>query len=188
MKILLDLDEVSCDFRTPAWELHGYSKKDADLLTLQTGKYKIQEILDIEEWKFWETIDNAGVDFWANLEPFEWTENLIDLAADLVGDKNWYILTSPSRHPNCVAGKVMWIQKHLGISFNRFIFTGHKYLLSDDESILIDDSERHIKNFNKKGHGILFPNIGNKLREHRFNPVDYLKNETELIELTKEKK
>lgn len=175
MRILLDLDEVCCDFCTPAWKIHGYSREQADELIRKTGKYLIQDILELEDWEFWEPINSIGEDFWINLEPLEWFENLLDFVEDLVGKNNWYIVTAPARDASCVAGKRKWIHNHLGERFDRFAITKHKQLMSTSDSVLIDDSERQIKEFQGPGFGQLFPHVGNSLKVHASNPLKYLK-------------
>ena len=139
--IFLDMDGVCYDFASACLTVQGREWKD-----LKRGKG--HDLLGNDVDRTWEMIDACGVNFWANLEPLldvkKFYERLTAIAPT-------YFLSSPSRNPSCVAGKLMALQKVFGKTFTNFIFTNKKFLLARENAVLIDDTERHNKKFSKHG-------------------------------------
>lgn len=79
------------------------------------------------------------------------------------------ILTAPLlSSPTCREEKKLWIEKHYGGRFNNFFCETHKdkYANSNKHSILIDDTPKKIRAFNKEGGiGILHYNAKETLEE-----------------------
>ena len=103
----------------------------------------------------WKKIDEAGVEFWENLDLFPWTKRLISEVkkkTDLL-----CFLTAPSNNPNSTIGKMSWIKKHF--KDIDFLIGQKKYYCASNNALLIDDSEKKIKLFEDHGgHVFLFPN------------------------------
>lgn len=93
---------------------------------------------------FWEPL---GVrQFWESLEPYKYYKELYSLCS-AYGDV--YILTSPINTGGCYVGKINWLKKHLPET--KKIFTRYKYLLANDNSILIDDFNKNLGEFKVAG-------------------------------------
>lgn len=109
----------------------------------------------ISKKSIWASIDQLGSKWWANLELFPWSKDLWKLCNEISGG-NTYFLTAPARHPNCVKGKLFFIQEHF--KTNKFIFTSHKFLLAQPNRLLIDDTlDKCIKFGEYGGQYILWP-------------------------------
>jgi 5'(3')-deoxyribonucleotidase len=163
--IYLDLDGVLVDFVSGA------------LKTLGVTNYKIPPNgYKIESWKgvgvstkeFWKAIDATNEHFWADLEKYPWSDKLVRLCESY---GSVFILTSPSRNPYCLAGKMMWLKKHYPRLTRSVIMTPHKYLCAAPNRILIDDNDDKINKFIEYGGtGILFPQMWNTA--HALNGLD----------------
>lgn len=148
--IYLDMDGVLTDFAQAACAAHGVNL--AHLYPAgQQRTYKMNELLGITDDEFWEPLNTLG--FWSGLELTEWAEDLFEVACDLVGRKNVYFLTSPSRSPHSIAGKHLWIKKHFSrVYHNRqIILTSKKYCCSAPDALLIDDLEKNAVRFIERG-------------------------------------
>lgn len=158
--IYLDMDGVCVDFVKKVCTLYGlpstrYHQLMLDWPYLHPFEWNIEVILDTSEYNLWKMIDDAGIDFWRDLVPYNWFKFLYD---ELSAIAPVYFLTKPSRNPDCVAGKLLWLQDRFGPKFRDYIFTPHKHLLAQSGTVLIDDKISSIKSFNTHyGHGILFP-------------------------------
>ena len=150
MKIFLDLDGV----------LVNWSGGLCKLLNIDPYDPKAQEILRkdymIQGWKFGtteevnEAVNNAGYDFWMNLELLPWAQELLNLC------KKYgpvYFLTSPGPFHAGAHAKLDYIWEHFGST--NYILTSHKYVCSVDSHILIDDMKKNIDEWNR-GSGLSF--------------------------------
>lgn len=154
--IYIDMDGVIADFVSSALAVHNFPKD----MYKPCGDYHMENQLGVSQREFWDKIDKAGEDFWVNMEPFSWTEDLIKVVSDL---DEWMILSAPSRNPQCLSGKMRWLHKQFGSKFHDVIFcpAKKKYLLADDFSILIDDSDKNCSDWGER-FSILFPQPWNK--------------------------
>jgi len=172
---------------------------DGVLVNFVDGVFKAMEIEDWEvipgEWKiakwknvgsdFWDRFyEHITYDVWANLEPYEWMDDIVSLAVRLVGKENVFILTSPTIEGPSAQGKTSFVRKHLGKYFaTRMIITPHKYLCAAPDRLLLDDSDKKLQKFVAfGGKGCLIPMPWNSLhnvcmgKPHtEFNPMGYLK-------------
>ena len=150
IKLFVDLDEVFCDFIGGAVELYGLDKESVETYQL-VGEWSILPSLsrifnrEISQFSFQEKIRSVGPSFWSNLKPLPWFESLLSLINSL--EVEWYILSSPFDNIECYTGKVRWIKDHFGHNFKNFLITEHKQLLSNKNSILIDDRPYNIVKF-----------------------------------------
>jgi len=153
MNILLDLDGVCVDFVGAACRLHG---RTFDETVWPPGEYDIAEVLGIGDEEFWEVIHRQGVDFWRGLEAYPW---FVRLHRELQRRGRVYFVTSPSRSPHSAAGKMLWLKERFGETFKDFVLTRRKHLLSRADCVLIDDSDRNVREFERhgSGSGVLFP-------------------------------
>ncbi len=158
LKINLDLDGVAANFCDAACKLFGVDHIDSHRKVNCVSEY-----IGVDKKTFWKEINRRGYKFWAEIEPYPWLKQLVNLVRKY--DNNFFLLTAPSDDPECEKGKKIWISKHIGI--DRYVFTKarYKYRLSfEPNSVLIDDSLKNILQWNQNqdkhnipGYGIIFP-------------------------------
>jgi 5'(3')-deoxyribonucleotidase len=177
----LDMDEVLVDFISGACEAHGVSREEMETHRVP-GTWSIQEALGkattghyLTTKEFWAPINKAGAEFWENLKPFEWTDTIIELVE--CTKLPWFVVTSPSFDETSYFGKIRWLKRKLGNSFDRAIITPHKHRFAF-ESLLIDDRERNLeKHVDHGGSALLFPSLGNSLYCYASCPVSVIASE-----------
>ena len=102
----------------------------------------------------------------------------LNACAEAVGRENVCIATSPTKDPECLAGKLEWIHDHFPDWMHRqYAITPRKHLFARPDSLLIDDYHENIERFKAHGgHGILVPRPWN---EHwASDPRRYLEEES----------
>jgi len=148
MQILLDMDGVLANFFKQACKYHDrpYSPKEIT-------RYNISELWGLSDDEFWEPMQ--GYDFWANIEMYVYAPRFL---RELRKIAPVTICTAPSRDKYCISGKLHWLEKYLGIHTCDVVFANKKWLLANDENILIDDSQAKVDKFSSHGGcGIIFP-------------------------------
>ena len=105
---------------------------------------------------FWNSI---GREVWATVPESEVFPRLLEKAARLVGRENVCIATSPTKDPDCLAGKLEWIHRHFPAWMHRqYVLTPRKHFLARPGAVLIDDNEENIRQFEAHGgSGVLMP-------------------------------
>lgn len=172
----VDMDEVLVDFIGGACKAHGVTREQMESYRTP-GHWSVQEALGLATngeralttKEFWRPINEAGAKFWESLEPFSWTESVVELVKQTKLD--WYVVTSPSFDETSYLGKVRWLKNMFGNSFDRIFLTAHKHRLATG-SLLIDDRESNLeKHIHHGGVGVLFPSLGNKLYRYHNCPL-----------------
>jgi len=166
MIIFLDQDGVLANWTRSACQLLDLDYKGL-IANWPKGAKKINEAakaigVDISNNKMWKAIDAAGEDFWANLKPYPWTDELWDLCSRY-GEVA--ILTSPSDKPESAYGKVKWLKRWKGKNFREYFIGSRKYLAAGPNKVLIDDHPKKLNKFKDPeygGRGILFPQPWNE--------------------------
>ena len=94
---------------------------------------------------------------------------LIEKAADIVGQEEVFLATSPTKDPPSHADKLHWIQDNLPEWIQRqYFITPRKWLLGKPGTVLFDDNIENCENFRKEGgEAILVPRPWNPL--HAFD-------------------
>lgn len=192
-RILCDMDGVFVNFDDMACKAHGVSVEEMTRHR-EPGEWSIVRPLGIArnerlgidgpseftENDFWKPITALKERFWLSLAPMPWHRELLHLL-DSVSD-DWHIVTAPSRCPSSFTGKVKWLQRYFGVSFNRFALTPHKYTFATPGAILIDDRASNVKDFiinpvTKQptlAEAHLFPHYGNTNYSYSADPVGWL--------------
>jgi len=118
---------------------------------------------------FWKTIKR---DFWANAPKSAECDGLILTCGGIVGPENVCILSSPTLDPDCLAGKLEWIQRVLPPWIHRqFLIGPCKHFCAKPGSLLIDDRDRNVRDFRQAGgQAILMPRPWNSA--HAEDPAD----------------
>lgn len=160
MKILVDMDGVLADFVGGVRDLFGFNEP------WPIGAYDVPTAFGITPQEMWEAIDNE-FDFWLNLEPLPWLDELLRMLEGC----DWWISTSPSLDPLCAAQKIEWVYRFIGPNFRRYMIGPDKFLMANDETVLIDDSDSNYDKFTDAGgFAVLFPqpwNMNHHLTDRR---------------------
>jgi len=105
---------------------------------------------------FWASIPRS---VWAKVPESDFFPWLLEKCAKAVGRENVCIATSPTKDPDCLAGKLEWIHGHFPEWMHRqFAITPRKHLFARPDSLLIDDYGENAERFEAHGgRAILVP-------------------------------
>lgn len=162
------MDGVISDFVTAALSLHDSVNAIEDW---PVGEWHVSKVLGISSREFWHEINLQGHSFWSELPAYPWMDELV---ATIRQYAPFTILSSPSLVPECLSGKVWWLQQYFGRSFRDFMIGPHKYHCAKPDVVLIDDSDENVQKFRTHGgQAILFPQIWNQ--NHAISdPVEFI--------------
>ena len=169
-KIYCDMDGVLCNFEKGVVEainreLSSNNPKNPELAAavikdLGRNYINVEEIQKFSPGKsgtattYMYHLVHDDVDFWANLE---WQPGGKQLWA-YIRQYNPDILTSPmdkKGHNESLEGKLIWVEKNLGLSHDKVNFAHDKWKYAQSEdgkpSVLIDDFETKVKPFTEAG-------------------------------------
>lgn len=161
LHILLDIDGVLADF------VGGVEKEfDVDLSDLEAWgmatAISAKKDINLTKNQFWNKIQSNDR-FWADLEPYPWAFDLVDMLKREVGPKKITLVTSPDMAVKTYTQKAYWVGKHFPDLIRQFFIGPQKWLMAKENRILIDDSDFNIKNFEKHGgYGLTFPQKWNQ--------------------------
>lgn len=165
--LLLDLDGICTDFVGGVCDLFDRDRQEIVDYFIENESTNLAKALGISTSAMWQVIDKKK-GFWANLEPtkeYEAIRRWLDKYKE-VEPVNWYYCTTPSLNPSSVSGKLHWIQKRHGRNFRQYVFTPHKHLLANHNTMLVDDRASNFTKFtNHNGYAILWPRPWNKFRD-----------------------
>jgi|GEM_PF-2414240 len=140
--IFVDLDGVLADFIGGVRGVFPPEMFDE----AATSQYEVWNWLGMTKERFWSVIDRLGPAFWSDLKAYTWTRALW-AAAQMAGDA--YILTQPTPHPSCAAGKVEWIERELHT--RKYLLAPHKAACARPGALLIDDCEDNCQAWRERG-------------------------------------
>jgi hypothetical protein len=110
--------------------------------------------------KFWNPIDNAGYDFWINMQ---WTSDGKELW-NFISKYNPIILSAPSRQDDSKIGKFNWVKRELPGTQLILKSANRKKEHAKPNHILIDDREDNINDWiENHGEGILHTSTKNTI-------------------------
>lgn len=120
---------------------------------------------------FWNSITR---EVWATIPISPEFDFICSWAEIQVGRDNVHFLTSPTLSPECVAGKLEWIQQFAPEWMRRqFLIGPSKHLCAKSTTLLIDDSDKNVIKFEGcGGQSILVPRPWNSL--HGRDPISVL--------------
>jgi len=167
MIILVDMDGVLADFVACVCELFG-----KDPIRTQNnwkpGNYDICPELGVSPEKLWGKVEEEGEELWAGLKPYPWARDMYDW---LKTQGDVIVLTQPTLDPGCLSGKLRWLYEFTGDDkFRDFIMSPRKDAFANEDSLLIDDSDKNIEKFKKacpNAKTILFPQPWNGMHSFR---------------------
>ena|SRR6218665_2490344 len=142
MKIVLDLDGVLVDFV-------GGIFRHLDIIPQETwptpGKFDSSAFGVANIW------DGLRHDFWEGLQWNLDGPDILKMCEAAVGKENIVICTSPALHPEGASGKMAWIQRELKDYRRRFFIGSAKHFLANPNTILVDDFEKNVSDFQNHG-------------------------------------
>ncbi len=155
LRIALDLDGCIAFWEKSAVETCGIDYEDEKIREEIKNGRRIETFVGGDE-KMWPMIDKEGESWWENLEKLPWADGLINLLKRET--KDFFFLSSPSKSPICYSGKIKWVLKNYP-EMDRNLFLGcKKHLLANPNILLIDDTEKKVKEFRKYGgHAFKWP-------------------------------
>ncbi len=171
-RIFLDLDDVLNQFTLWAlqrvgcpvgpWSYELFKPKWGFDIVRAANALHPNEVFTEES--FWGSI---GRSVWACAPRSEHADELLSLCAAYVGRENVFILSSPTLDPECLAGKLEWIQDELPRWIQRqYMFGPRKWICANPRALLIDDSDVNVCSFRGVGgQAITVPRPWNSLHE-----------------------
>lgn len=187
--VFLDLDDTLNSFtlhvlrRTFGIDVSDF---DYDRFPHQVG-YEIREAYHLmkpdyypsfELAQFWDAVKR---EVWATLPKSLEFNQIIQSAQALAPQDRIYILTGPTKDPDCLAGKLEWIHRVMPPWLHRQYFIGpRKQVIAKPEYLLIDDSDAQVNAWREAGgQAILVPRPWNSL--HGLDTSSYLRQEFALL-------
>lgn len=142
-QIVLDMDGPLVDLRKPLCELHGLPDPYTDPERIYP--FDLTKVWPIPFERLWTGTD---ADWWADLPPQPWMEELVHELELRFGSENISLLTSPLDDDGaCYTGKIRWIRKHLPQFRRRFLVGPAKEFASAPWRALIDDRPKNLDDF-----------------------------------------
>ena len=150
-RIYCDMDGVLCDFKTAAQKVTGMPISKWQYAS-KTEKW--QPIKDTP--KFWHTLpwQAGGRQLWSFISKYK--PHILSAYVE------------ESFDPNCIPGKTKWLKTNVGVSTDRInlVKRVQKQNFANKNSILIDDYNKNISDFKKRGGiGIYHTSTSNTIRE-----------------------
>lgn len=177
-RIALDMDDVLVDCSVHALQHMGLADYTIDQYPDYVGRdiyaaYANVTGLVLSPALWWEHFKR---EWWAGLPPMDHAHDLINKSAELVGPENVFILTSPTKCGDCLAGKLDWIHEHTPPWLHRqYVMTPRKWLCATPNTLLIDDAEENIGPFREHGgRCIAFPRPWNYARGRTLDAYYYV--------------
>lgn len=182
--VLLDIDQVLVDWTTAFFDAMGLDQRRV-LASCPPTEWDFMKYLPGGPQQYWDKLEGLGSEFWATLPEFPWCDELIEAAQEF-GET--FIVTSPTRDPNCLAGKLQWLKAKFGSGFRNYVMTPNKWLAAKPHVVLIDDKPKNCDLFREHGgKAILFPSWGNANNGFLLAPMPFVHRRLEEISCTLQK-
>lgn len=143
-KILLDMDGVIVDL------VNGVCSKlniPNPYVYGREDRWDFSVSLGIPHEEIWPQL---GYDFWRDLSPYPWTQDLVDFLIKKVGADNISILTKPCGTIGCIDGKIEWLKTHVP-QIKTYGISNEKGFYGSPDFLLIDDTDENVNSFSKNG-------------------------------------
>lgn len=155
-RVILDLDEVlnviTLDLlRFDGIEMRSFDEYDSDQYDIigMVAKMKGEPRMNIAD--YWNRIPRR---LWANATRSDEFDEILDFCGRKVGLANTIVATTPTKCPECMAGKYEWIENNLPPELQRnWAITPRKWWFGRDDTALIDDLESNTEEMIKQGGG-----------------------------------
>ena len=152
-KVLLDIDGCMNHFIIEAMEKFGYPVNydeyepacGWDMLKCMQKKYGVK----VTPAEFWGSVKR---EWWSESKTSDECFDIIARAEQLVGRENVCLLTAPTLDPECVAGKIEWIQSRMPKWLQRqFLIGPRKHFCAREDHLLVDDADHNCIEFRQHG-------------------------------------
>lgn len=106
--------------------------------------------------EFWNSIKR---EHWATAPKSPECDWLLETCVNLVGEDEVFVATSPTKDPDCLAGKLEWIHDNLPEFMHRqYAITPRKHIGASPSTLLIDDCLKNCVDFQRYyGRTLLVP-------------------------------
>ncbi len=152
-RVMLDLDDVLNNYTSHAMRYLG-----CDDVEFPVGcGYDIVAAINLthptqNEWTPDQVWGTLGVGFWYDMPVSDLCADIIWDCVRLVGLDNVFICSSLTKNHHCTLGKLLWMERNLPKWLcDQYILTPHKYLLADENTLLIDDYHGNTLAFERAG-------------------------------------
>lgn len=149
--IYLDMDDVLADLGGGIQDLFGIPKDQRVPVTSWDGiPASLSEALgwEVTSDHLWGAVADEGAAFWADLAWCEHGQKVLEVCQSIAPVM---LMSTPTDHPSCAAGKVEWIGAHIapdkGERRPRFSLTTGKHHHAHEGAVLIDDSQTNVERF-----------------------------------------
>lgn len=152
--IIFDLDGVLGNLVGKTCELFGLDYEET-MAKWPRGIFSFEAAMGFDASKFHNGLSAAGEEWWEGIKPYPYFADLWAGAKKLAPT---YILTRPTLHHTSASGKVRWLRKHFGDTFDDYLIGAPKFLCASPNNLLIDDHDGNVASFIEAGgSAILFP-------------------------------
>jgi len=114
--IYLDLDGVCVDFVNASLKASGFDPEEIARKWRRNfkGEYQAWVVSGISRENYWGAIALQGEGFWRDLKAYDWYEQLYEGLSKIAPV---IFLSSSTRTPSCLSGKLHWLQDRFGVTF-----------------------------------------------------------------------
>ena len=106
----------------------------------------------IEPWTVQTLWDSVPRSLWATVPKSDECDFILSVCEQMVGQDNILIATSPTKDPDCLAGKLEWIHTNLPKwLWRQFSITPRKHWLAKPGIMLFDDCPDNVQLFRAEG-------------------------------------
>lgn len=168
--VLLDMDGVIADWTGSVIKLFNLDEEEI-YKNWPAGIFDTDVAIGTTSSEMWKRINKLGEDFWINLEPYDYINDLYDILPE-----NTYICTKITNRPEAAAGKLKWLAKHARHLKSKFVITSHKHLCANPQTVLIDDHDKNCALFSMaSGKSLLVPQPWNMNADQNHRRFEYIK-------------
>lgn len=169
-RILLDLDDVLNQLTLWSMRIAGCNvdPRDNSQFPVEVG-YDVVAATNLmhpgvlsgerDPWTVPEFWNNMKREHWATVPKSPQCDWLIETCVKLVGKDEVFIATSPTKDPDCLAGKLEWIHDNLPEFMHRqYAITPRKHIGASPHTLLVDDCLKNCLDFQRHhGQALLVP-------------------------------
>ena len=168
--VYVDMDGVLTDFCGDALQCCSDAGLHSHVVQLAAhgwpaDEYSLAGALGIGEYTLADCINRVPT-FWSRLTALPSLTWLLKEYLWVRTDIELYILSSPGSYPDSATGKLFWVKASIGDAVPVLLVPSNcKKLLAKPGSILIDDSDTNVEDWQAAGGtGVLFPQLWNTKR------------------------
>jgi hypothetical protein len=156
-QIFLDIDDVLNTFTMSALyqvgcdvEHHGLSQYRSEWgYDIVRAANELHPYRRFTKREFWESLRRR---FWSTISKSSPCDHIIERSFELVGEDRVCLLSAPTLDPDCLAGKVEWIEAMLPKPLHRqYAISPRKHFFARPDTLLIDDKQCNVEAFKAAG-------------------------------------